>query len=456
VPAGCEPYPAGAEWAEPDLDAAAALMRHVHEHPDEAAAVGRRAAEAVLSQHTLQQRADFVRERFQAIQAQRAAVISGQVSDAGPANAEAGLRTDALLQLAGSRPSLDTTSRRLPRLTKFYRRVVLRVQRHHDDHQRQVNVALATAVQRLEANDRSLADGVTLAQVSGDRTRSELSQFLSEHARALESHRARLAEVDVRSAEAGAEVARMALLTEALATSLTELIGQLHAIPYMSDPSVLSTKDPKGRPAIGYQQRPGRSPMAYADFEDVFRGPEPFIRERQRVYLPWLTDHEPVVDIGCGRGEMLDLLDEAGVKAVGIDLDRSMVERASARGFQVELADGVSYLAHQPDDSVGAVFSAQVIEHLDYPDLLSLYREAFRCLQPGGVFIAETVNPHAVSAFKSFWTDLTHRVPIFPEVAVMLCRVAGFRDAIVVFPNGTGELDDDRWLEGEYAVIAHK
>ena len=94
---------------------------------------------------------------------------------------------------------------------------------------------------------------------------------------------------------------------EALATSLSDLTLQLHAIPYMSDPSILETRDDAGRPAIGYrrqavEQGPAHS---YAGFEDVFRGSENFIRERQRVYLPYLVDHDPVVDVGCGRGEML-------------------------------------------------------------------------------------------------------------------------------------------------------
>ena len=153
---------------------------------------------------------------------------------------------------------------------------------------------------------------------------------------------------------------------------------------------------------------------------------------------------------------MLDLLAEVGVKSFGVDLDRSMVERGRERGLQTVLGDGISFLQEQQEGSIGAVFSAQVIEHLEYEDLVRFHDEAYRALQPGGVFIAETVNPHSIQAFKSFWTDLTHRVPIFPEVAVMLCLVAGFSEATVLFPNGTGDLETDRWSQGEYAVIARK
>jgi SAM-dependent methyltransferase len=240
--------------------------------------------------------------------------------------------------------------------------------------------------------------------------------------------------------------------------TLTASVNELRAIPYISDPSILETVDDEGRPAIGYRHEAGeRGPAhSYAGFEDVFRGSEDFIRERQRVYLPYLIDHDPVIDVGCGRGEMLDLLAEVGVKSFGVDLDQSMVERGREKGLHTLLGDGISYLHEQEEGSIGAVFSAQVIEHLKYEDLVRFHEEAYRALQPGGVFIAETVNPHSIRAFKSFWTDLTHIVPIFPEVAIMLCLVTGFSEATVLFPNGSGELELDRWSEGEYAVIARK
>jgi len=280
--------------------------------------------------------------------------------------------------------------------------------------------------------------------------RSDLSRILGEHGRALENLMSQRPSAEARLSE-------LADQSAVLTTSLNDLILQLRSIPYMND-RWLETRDDAGRPAIGYRREVGERADAhpYAGFEDVFRGSEDFIRERQRVYLPYLVDHDPVLDVGCGRCEMLDLLAEAGVKSFGIDLDRSMVERGRARGLQTELADGITYLHEQQEGSIGAVFSAQVVEHLEYEHLVRFHEEAYRALQPGGVFIAETVNPHSIRAFKSFWTDLTRRVPIFPEVAVMLCLVAGFSEASVLFPNGTGQLELDRWSQGEYAVIARK
>jgi len=464
VPANCVPYPEGATWAEPDLDEAARLMRQVHEHPDEAADVGRRALDAV-AQHSTEQRAEFVRERFDSIQRQREEAIvqtatlspSPDIPPAQP-RPDAGLDPLALVEFARSRPPLDASSRRFPRITKFYRRLVLRAQRHHDDHQRMVNVALAEALARLEANDRRLLADLGEANTATSHIQVDLFRRLSEQTRALQAHLTRINDLASRTSSLDADMAELQGRTQVVAQSSAEMIDQLHAIPYMSDPALLSTRDDAGRPAIGYRKlsRDRGRPQSYAEFEDVFRGPEKFIRDRQRIYLPYLVDNDPVIDIGCGRGEMLDLLAEAGVKSLGIDLDRSMVERARARGLQVEFGDGISYLGEQRESSIGAIFSAQVIEHLGYEDLIRLHQVAFDALRPGGVFISETVNPHCVSAFKSFWTDLTHRVPIFPEVAVMLCRAAGFSEAIVLFPNGTGDLEKDRWSTGEYAVIARK
>jgi O-antigen chain-terminating methyltransferase len=133
-----------------------------------------------------------------------------------------------------------------------------------------------------------------------------------------------------------------------------------------------------------------------------------------------------------------------------------MVARCQSKGHTVVLGDALSYLTDQVDESIGTVFSAQVIEHLPPEALLELLRQARRVLRGDGIFIAETVNPHSVPAFKTFWTDLTHRAPIFPEVAVALCRQAGFERALVMFPNGTGDLESDRRSQGEYAVVAWK
>ncbi|MDQ3823142.1 MAG: methyltransferase domain-containing protein, partial [Actinomycetota bacterium] len=217
----------------------------------------------------------------------------------------------------------------------------------------------------------------------------------------------------------------------------------------------LRVRDERGRETFGFRGRAG-SPAgeAYSAFEDVFRGTEELIEARQRVYVELVAGREPVLDVGCGRGEFLDLLREAGVRARGVDVDEGMAARARAKGHDVEQADAVDYLERQPDGSFGAIFSAQVIEHLPYARLMRFLELCREKLVPGGLLVAETVNPHSVVAFRNFWRDPTHETPVYPEVAVALCRIHGFESAFVQFPRGTGDLDRDLREQDDYAVVA--
>ena len=172
------------------------------------------------------------------------------------------------------------------------------------------------------------------------------------------------------------------------------------------------------------------------------------------MYLPLLEARSEVVDIGCGRGEMLDLLQGVRVSASGVDNDPDMVRRCRAKGHCVEQMDAVTFLRDRPAESIGAIFAAQVIEHFPF-DMLKEFLALCRSrLRRGGSLVAETVNPHALEAFKTFHTDLTHQRPIFPEVALALCQLSGFEQAYVLFPLGSGDLAVDRRTQGEYAVVA--
>jgi SAM-dependent methyltransferase len=235
------------------------------------------------------------------------------------------------------------------------------------------------------------------------------------------------------------------------------LVAETRALPYVSGSPFEIFEGPVAGRVQGYGRRNGDAGRsgAYDAFEDIFRGPEHFIRDRQRRYLSLIGDREPVLDIGCGRGEFLDLLRERGLEYAGIDPDPDMVGRCRAKGHQrVEVADANSYLEECADDSIGAIFCAQVIEHMPYEELVRFYGLGLRKLRPGGHFILETVNPHSVPALKTFWVDPTHQHPLFPEVALALCEISGFESAYVFHPNGTGEVEVDRYQTGEYAVVA--
>jgi SAM-dependent methyltransferase len=191
----------------------------------------------------------------------------------------------------------------------------------------------------------------------------------------------------------------------------------------------------------------------YVGFEDVFRGPPERVRELQLPYVELVADHQPVLDVGCGRGEFLTLLTERGIDACGIDIDPGMIERSRAEGLSVQEADAVSYLERLDDRTLGTVFSMQVIEHLPVGSLRRMLELACRKLVPGGLMIAETINPHSNPAFKTFWVDLTHQHPIFPEVALAFCGLAGFESAYVFAP-GHDSFEDARFEADRYAVVA--
>jgi cyclopropane fatty-acyl-phospholipid synthase-like methyltransferase len=151
---------------------------------------------------------------------------------------------------------------------------------------------------------------------------------------------------------------------------------------------------------------------------------------------------------------MLDLLREARVSAWGVDSDPDMVGRCRAKGHCVEQTDAIMFLRDRPPASLGAIFTAQVIEHFAFDvmkEFLALCRSRLR---QGGLLIAETVNPHSLEAFKTFHTDLTHQRPIFPEVALAFCQLSGFEQAYIMFPQGSGNFDSDRQSQGQYAVVA--
>ena len=166
----------------------------------------------------------------------------------------------------------------------------------------------------------------------------------------------------------------------------------------------------------------------YVAFEDRFRGSSDEIRARVAGYLPIFAGASDVLDIGCGRGEFLTLLREQGVKARGIDVNASMVDVCRALRLDVVQADGLAYLRGLPDGSLGGLFAAQVIEHLEPRYLTQLLDVAFAKLRPGSPIVLETINPACWFAFfESYVRDLTHVRPVHPDTLKYLLIATGFQ-----------------------------
>ncbi len=172
----------------------------------------------------------------------------------------------------------------------------------------------------------------------------------------------------------------------------------------------------------------------YICFEDVFRGSPEEIAARQRAYLPYFEGASDVLDTGCGRGEFLALLREKGIPGRGVDTNAEAVERCRERGLEADRTDALAYLRTLPDESIGGLFSAQVVEHLEADYLMRMLGEAHRTLRPGSRVVLETINPASWTAFFSAYVrDITHRHPLHPDTLGYLLRASGFVDVTIVY-----------------------
>jgi len=194
-------------------------------------------------------------------------------------------------------------------------------------------------------------------------------------------------------------------------------------------------------PAVSGQSgdAPGTAPSGpvddfsdfYLDFQAAFRGPPEVLRERLLYYLPLLprpsSGSGRVADLGCGRGQWLQLLGESGYSAVGLDSNPVMRKICMDQGLDVSGERMLAWLGRQPDASFAGITAFHLIEHLPFDELLGLFREAGRLLEPGGALILETQNPESlrVSAY-AFYHDPTHRNPLTPELLEFTARYMGF------------------------------
>jgi O-antigen chain-terminating methyltransferase len=182
--------------------------------------------------------------------------------------------------------------------------------------------------------------------------------------------------------------------------------------------------------------------VEYVGFEDRFRGSEALISRRQQDYLPLFASCSSVLDVGCGRGELLDLFKKQGIAARGIDANAAMVARCRDRGLDVEQADALAYLERQADGSLGGLTAIQVVEHFQPADLLRFLRLAFDKLRPGAPMVLETINAACWAAFfDAYIRDLTHARPLHPGTLEYYVRACGFSTVDVQFREPVDERD---------------
>ncbi len=231
-----------------------------------------------------------------------------------------------------------------------------------------------------------------------------------------------------------------------------------------------------GTPSGSDQVAPLTDPI-YVEFEDLFRGDREDIKQRFTYYIPRLKDaglgtpETAVLDVGCGRGEWLELLRDNGMTGSGVDMNTVMVEQCVSRGLSATIADAISYLRSLPDGSKGVVTGFHIVEHLPLDVLLTLLDETVRVLRRGGMAIFETPNPsNMLVSTENFYMDPTHRNPLPKALMKFLAEARGLCDVEILplhpYPASYRLPDDGQpatrllnqllYSEQDYAVVGRK
>lgn len=376
-----------------------------------------------------------------------------------------------------------------PTRFRFVKRLLYRVSWLFLSHQVAVNHGLVdalaetgTTLRRLEEQLAELRDQQNvLATDMVERLDLGLRQAFLE----MGNHTSRMqtGQADLQL-QIGRLAARLDGLTTSLGAELRDEAAQMRAI--RAEASVVIDRVRRALPEPiqpgALQDEPSAWDDLYLPFEDAFRGSAELIKSRLAVYLDDVRSIDRgdrlVLDVGCGRGDWLDLLAQNDIKAYGIDLDKRSVEQAAANGLDARHEDAFDHLADVPPGSVAALTCFHMVEHVGIENIVALLDLSLRALMPGGLLILETPNPeNLMVGSNEFYMDPTHRNPIPPSLLAFLVGSRGFADRQIrrlrrgegsPVPESTlAELDpalasllrivESRVLVGEdYAVLARR
>ena len=288
--------------------------------------------------------------------------------------------------------------------------------------QRRFNGALVDHVNRNAAAEREWPRAIAVLLEVVGRESSELARFHSLLVQYLQTITAYIDSKD--RSLGGPELAKRLAMTEQRMLALKrELDGMGGGAP-------AGTVDP--RPAEPFTGT--IDSLTYLGFEDQFRGSQPAVRSRVADYVPMFSGVSDVVDVGCGRGELLGLLSAHGATARGVDVSPAMVELCRGAGLDVEQGDAVGYLERQRDGSIGGLAAIQVVEHFTPAYLMRFLETAYHKMRDGAPLVLETINPACWMAFfETYIRDLTHQRPLHPDTLRYLVQASGFTQVDVQF-----------------------
>ncbi|MCK4493744.1 MAG: class I SAM-dependent methyltransferase [Methylococcales bacterium] len=211
----------------------------------------------------------------------------------------------------------------------------------------------------------------------------------------------------------------------------------------------------------------------YQAFEEKYRGSPQVVQERLRVYFPFIESlrtffpNAKAVDLGCGRGEWLGLLEEWDIDAIGVDIDENMLALARKKNFKVQNQDAIDFLKSLANESQFIISGFHIAEHIPFSKLQTLVEEALRVLKPGGLLILETPNPeNIIVGTSNFYLDPTHKNPLPPLLLSFLPEYYGFEKTKILRlqePNFSIKSHKDMTLLNvfsqvslDYAIVAQK
>ena len=293
---------------------------------------------------------------------------------------------------------------------------------------RQVIEAINATLEALDGTNRAIGELASLNQQMIDLSRHWAAwrveweqkieqtevQFLRSVAELQAAFQQRIAELD--SAHRDRLQAQHADFTTALESSLQKMRLEFERLIQTELRLIRQRAAFEAPPVIPAQPAASETRPVFFDygrFADRFRGTEEYVQAGQRVYLPCFAGRKNVLDIGCGRGEFLGLMREAGVPARGIDINPESVALCRQKGLQAEVAELLEYLAKQAEGFFDGIFCAQVLEHLPAERVPEMIKLAISRMGPGGVIALETPNPECLAIFAThFYLDPTHTRPI--------------------------------------------
>lgn len=364
-------------------------------------------------------------------------------------------------ELAGTLQGMDAQQRRQRTLLTETRQRVSELEASQEQ-LRHLDGALASmgqTVQALEQLQHQQHEGEKQYRESAAARWERIEKTVDQYQQTYASYRereglqrtetlARLAQID---AALAATPRAQVVFEERIKQDLSSVVKELQQQFHEASTRILRQELRLKMLVSELRKRAGTAPAALVDevarLEDPlfvdhaisFRGTRADIKNRLTVYLPYVREafsaaiKAPAVDLGCGRGEWMELLTEAGIPAKGVDQNRELVSACRERGFDAVESEISEFLQTIPDESCSVVTAFHVVEHLPFGNVVELLDHAVRMLKPGGIAIFETPNPkNLFVSSNNFYMDPTHRNPIPSEFLAFLVEARGLCDPKVM------------------------